>query len=143
MALGPRIVDLQHAAAKWGHRAKVAGREAVRLHPEDAAARGIGEGDVVRLYNERGACLAGARLDAGLRRGVVVLPTGAQYDPEAPGQPGSLEKHGNPNVLTRDVGTSSLAQGPSAHSCLVEVERYEGTPPPVTAHRPPPMAAAD
>jgi biotin/methionine sulfoxide reductase len=119
---------------------KVAGREAATLHPEDAAARGIGEGDVVRLYNDRGACLAGARLSDRVRRGVVVLPTGAQFDPEQPGHPGALEKHGNPNVLTRDAGTSSLAQGPSAHSCLVEVERYDGTPPPVTALQPPPMA---
>ena len=32
-----------------------------------------------------------------------------------------LEMNGNPNVLTKDKGTSSLAQGPSAHTCLVEV----------------------
>lgn len=118
---------------------KVAGREPLALHPDDAAARGIRAGDVVKVYNDRGACLAGARLDAGLRRGVVVLPTGAQYDPAEPGRPGSLEKHGNPNVLTRDAGTSSLAQGPTAHSCLVEVAPYDGTPPPVTALQPPPI----
>ena len=50
---------------------------------------------------------------------------------------GSLDKHGNPNVLTRDKGTSSLGQGPTAHSLLVEIEKYEGTLPPVTAHVPP------
>ena len=38
----------------------------------------------------------------------------------------ALEVHGNPNVLTRDAGTSKLAQGPTAHSCLVEVEKYDG-----------------
>ena len=58
----------------------------------------------------------------------------------APGSvPGSLEKHGNPNVLTMDKGTSKLAQGPIAHSALVEIARYEGDPPEVTAFRPPPM----
>ena len=32
--------------------------------------------------------------------------------------------HGNPNVLTEDIGTSSLAQGPSAHSTLVQIKKY-------------------
>ena len=40
-----------------------------------------------------------------------------------------LEVHGNPNVLTRDIGSSSLAQGPTAHSCLVEMERFDARPP--------------
>jgi biotin/methionine sulfoxide reductase len=60
-----------------------------------------------------------------------------------PAEPGSLDVHGNPNVLTRDVGTSTLAQGTSAHSCLVEVERSEGPLPDVKAFRQPPMTTAD
>ena len=119
--------------------AKIAGREAVTMHPDDAAARKIASGDVVRLFNDRGQCLAGALLSDAVRPGTVQLPTGAWYDPEIPGQIGSLDKHGNANMLTRDVGTSSLAQGPSAQSCLVEIELYEGTPPPVTAFTPPPI----
>ena len=46
-------------------------------------------------------------------------------------------KHGNPNVLTPDKGTSSLAQGPIAHTCLVEVERFDGIALAVTAFEPP------
>jgi biotin/methionine sulfoxide reductase len=109
------------------------------MNPVDAAARGIGNGDVVRLYNDRGACLAGVIVTDAVRPGVVQLSTGAWYDPEEPGVIGSLCKHGNPNVLTRDKGTSSLGQGPSAHSVLVEVEKYQGTPPPVTSFVPPPI----
>jgi biotin/methionine sulfoxide reductase len=45
--------------------------------------------------------------------------------------------HGNPNVLTRDVGTSRLAQGCSGQHALVELERYSGEPPPVRAYQPP------
>ena len=112
---------------------KVAGREAITMHPDDAAARGIAAGDVVRVFNDRGACLAGARIDEGVKRGVVVLPTGAWYDPLNPSEAGTLEKHGNPNVLTLDKGTSKLTQGTIAHTALVEVERYAGEPPPVTA----------
>ena len=70
-----------------------------------------------------------------MARGVVKLSTGAWYDPVEPGVPGSLEKHGNPNVLTQDVGASRLSQGCAAQSCLVEIERFDGEPPPVTAFK--------
>lgn len=123
--------------------AKIDGREALTMHPSAAAARGLESGDTVRIYNDRGWCLAGLQLDDGCRPDVVQLPTGAWYDPQrdesAEGAVGSPSqcKHGNPNVLTRDQGTSGLAQGPSAHSCIVQVERYSGPPLPVTAFIPP------
>ena len=55
----------------FSQSSKVHGREPVRVHPDDAAARGIGDGDVVRLFNDRGSCLAGAVLSRDVRRGVV------------------------------------------------------------------------
>ena len=116
---------------------KVAGREPVHVNPDDAAARGLKEGDIVQLYNDRGACLGGVVIDAALRPGVVQMSTGAWYDPKDPARPGSLCKHGNPNVQTRDKGTSKLGQGPSTHTCLIEVELFTETPPPVTAFDPP------
>jgi biotin/methionine sulfoxide reductase len=116
---------------------KIAGRQPVTMHPEDALARGVAHGDVVRLYNDRGACLAGASLSEDIRPGVVRLSTGAWYDPADPAVSGSLEKHGNPNALTRDVGASSLSQGCAAQTCLVEIERYTGELPEVTVHRRP------
>jgi len=105
--------------------AKINGREAMRMHPRDAEQRGISAGDVVCVYNDRGACLAGVSLTESIRPGVVELPTGAWYEPLDPSDPDSLEIHGNPNTLTRDIGTSKLAQGPTAHSCLVEVEAFD------------------
>ena len=117
--------------------AKIAGREALTMHPDDAAARGLRAGQVVRVFNGRGACLAGLRISDEVRPGVVQLPTGAWYDPDRPGAPDALCKHGNPNVLTRDAGTSRLGQGPSAMSALVEVEAWRGPVPPVTAFDPP------
>jgi biotin/methionine sulfoxide reductase len=117
---------------------KVKGREPVRIHPRDAASRGITDGDVVRLYNDRGACLAGAALSEALRPGVVQLSTGAWYDPEDPGADKPLCVHGNPNVLTRDAGTSRLAQGCTGQLCLIEIKRYNGPLPPVRAFDPPP-----
>ena len=55
---------------------KIQGREPIRLHPGDAADRGLTGGDVVRVFNDRGACLAGVVVDERLRRGVVQLSTG-------------------------------------------------------------------
>ncbi len=118
---------------------KIDGREPILLHPEDAKARALEEGMVVRVYNPRGACLAGLRLAPALMRGVVAMATGAWFNPEVPGQPGSLCLHGNPNVLTNDVGTSRLGQGPSAQSCLVQVERWDGPLPSISVHAPPPV----
>ncbi|HEX9782204.1 MAG TPA: molybdopterin dinucleotide binding domain-containing protein, partial [Opitutaceae bacterium] len=118
-------------------KSKVAGREPMRINPEDAARRGIRDGDVVRVFNERGATLVGAVLNEDIRPGVIQISTGAWYDPQEPGVIGSLDKHGNPNVLTLDKGTSRLAQGPSAQTTLVEVEKYVGELPEITAFEPP------
>jgi biotin/methionine sulfoxide reductase len=106
---------------------KIGGREPCTMHPDDAGRRGIKSGDVVRLFNDRGQCLAGAIVSEDILPRVVLLATGAWYDPVEPGRPGSLDRHGNPNMLTDDRGTSRLGQGPSAHSALIEVERYSGT----------------
>lgn len=121
---------------------KVAGREPVWINPADAAPREIADGAIVRVFNDRGACLAGALVTDRIQQGVLQIATGAWYDPDVPGESGSLCKHGNVNVLTLDKGTSSLAQGPSAQTCLVEVELFRGTPPPVTAFDPPLLLAS-
>jgi biotin/methionine sulfoxide reductase len=131
--------QLDHSPLSRG--AKVSGREAILLNAEDAERRELRPGDVVRVFNDRGAFLAGVTVaDPGtLLPGVAQVPTGAWYDPVAPGVAGSLEKHGNPNVVTTDAGTSRLTQCSAAQTCLVEVERYDD-PPPVTAYEWPPLA---
>ena len=116
---------------------KVRGREPIRIHPADAAARGIRSGDVVRVFNDRGSCLAGAVLTDTVRPRVVQLSTGAWYDPLDPADPDAMCVHGNPNVLTFDRGTSKLAQGCSGQHALVEVERWTGPLPPIRAYDPP------
>lgn len=117
--------------------AKVADREPVWINTQDAAARGIGSGDVVRIYNDRGACLAGAVVTDVIRPGVIQLATGAWFDPLDPATIGSLDKHGNPNMLTLDKGTSRLAQCCSAQTALVQLERFTGALPEITVFSPP------
>jgi len=122
--------------SQWDHgetsmKGKVDGRERIGMNPVDAEARRLGDGDLVRVFNDRGACLASLLLREDLMPRVVQLPTGAWWDPV---EPDGLCRSGNPNVLTRDAGTSRLAQGPTAQTCLVEVELFVGEAPAVTAH---------
>jgi biotin/methionine sulfoxide reductase len=119
--------------------AKVKGREPVWISPADATARGISDGDVVRIFNERGECLAGAVVTDAMTQGVLQLQTGAWYDPDRPGQVGALDRHGNPNVLTLDKGTSKLAQGPISQTTLVDVERWTKSVPAIGAFERPAM----
>jgi biotin/methionine sulfoxide reductase len=119
------------------------GREVASLHPRDAAARGIADGDIIRLFNARGACLAAVRVTEDVSPGVVQLPTGSWYDPEDLEAETPLCVHGNPNVLTQDVGTSRLAQGCTGQLCVVEVERFRGNLPPIRAFTSPALRAGE
>jgi biotin/methionine sulfoxide reductase len=125
-------VDKLHSQADFGPiaRAKrIDGREPIHMNPGDAAARGLRHGDAVRVFNARGACLASVVPDDGVVQGAAIMATGGWYDPaDATASP--LERRGNPNVLAPDLGTSKLAQGSSALSILVEVERYRPAPAP-------------
>jgi biotin/methionine sulfoxide reductase len=125
----------------YARSTKIKGRQPIALHPDDAAARGVAAGDLVRVFNDRGACLAAARLSDRIRRGVVRLSTGAWFDPADAGSNRPLEKHGNPNALTLDIGASKLSQGCIAQTCLVEIERFDAPAPSVTAHRLPEFAS--
>ena len=89
----------------------------VAIHPDEGAARGIADGALVEVFNDRGVCLARARLTADVVPGVLILPTGAWYRPDGQGR----DTQGNPNVLTRYIGTSRIAQGPTAQTSLVDI----------------------
>jgi len=96
------------------HR-KMEARKSQRLemHPEDAAARGIAEGDAVRIWNDRGALTLTAMMNASLPAGVVA---------------GQLDwakwsgKGGNVNALTSERLTD-IGAGATFYSTLVEVEK--------------------
>jgi biotin/methionine sulfoxide reductase len=126
----------QHDTGAYSLSHKVAGREPVLIHPDDAARRGLADGDVVEMFNDRGVCLAGARLCPDIMQGVVFLWTGAWFDPDFT-HPRHRDRHGNPNVLTHDLRTSEFSQGPASHSACIEIRRADPPIPEVTAHRPP------
>jgi biotin/methionine sulfoxide reductase len=113
--------QLETGIASRAHKRN--GREQAKINRQDASRLGIEDGGTIRLWNERGACLATATVTDAVRTGVIVLPTGGWLTPV--GNSG-LDIAGNPNVLTLDVPTSSFGQGCSAHTCLVHAEPYGG-----------------
>ncbi len=105
---------------------KINGFEPVMINPADAESRGIATGDVVRVFNGRGAILCGAEVTERVRPQTVVVHEGSWFSPVEPGTVGSIDRGGSSSVLTRQMGTSKLAQGPITHSTLVQVEKYDG-----------------
>jgi biotin/methionine sulfoxide reductase len=113
----------QMDASSFNLAGKVNGREKIIIHPDTAAARNIKHGDIVCVFNDRGACFAAADISESIRADVVSLPTGATFDPQ-----GMTDRHSNPNVLTRDIGTSEIGQACSAQSCLVDIRLADHVP---------------
>jgi trimethylamine-N-oxide reductase (cytochrome c) len=105
---------------------QVAGHEPCVINPRDAEARGIKDGDVVRLFNDRGQTLGGAVVSDKVRPGVVQLYEGGWYDPLEPGKEGTLDKYGDANVLSVDIGTSKLGQGNCGQTVVADIEKYVG-----------------
>ncbi|EOW0800607.1 TPA: trimethylamine-N-oxide reductase TorA [Vibrio parahaemolyticus] len=110
----------------------VQGREPVYINPIDAKAKGIKDGDLVRVFNGRGQLLAGAVLTDSYPRGVIRIEEGAWYGPLNEKE-GAICTYGDPNTLTQDIGSSELAQATSANTCIVDFEKFTGKVPPVTS----------
>jgi len=94
--------------------------EPLWINPVDAAERDIESGDVVKVYNERGAVLGGAYVNERIMPGVVYQDHGARYDPIVPGE---LDRGGAINTITPRKTTSRNATGMATSGFLVEVER--------------------
>lgn len=116
-------------------RYAVAGREPVTLNSADARARGIVDGDVVRVWNQRGQVLAGAVVSDGIKPGVICIHQGAWPDLEP--SEGGICKNGAVNVLTKDLPSSKLGNGCAGNTALAWVEKYQGPELTLTAFDPP------
>jgi len=92
------------------------------LNPKEAGARGIKDGDIVKIYNERGALLAGALITERVRPGVVYMDHGARWDPVVPGK---LDRGGAINTITPHNRTSKNAAGMVSSGFLAEIEKVD------------------
>jgi anaerobic dimethyl sulfoxide reductase subunit A len=93
------------------------------IHPEDAGSRGVGEGDWVEVFNDRGRTRMRARVTERVVRGVLAAPQGAWYSPE-----GGIDVRGCVNTITTARPTP-LAKGNPQHSNLVDIVRVNPAPP--------------
>jgi anaerobic selenocysteine-containing dehydrogenase len=99
----------------FGHRDAVDRETAVlHIHRDDAAARGIKNGDPVRAFNDRGSLVLTAEVDGVVAPGVVRVPS-TRWGKRAPDGRSA-------NALTSDRLTD-MGGGPAFFSCLIEVER--------------------
>ena len=90
--------------------------QALWMHPKDAQARGITEGQQVLIWNDRGRVQIGAHLTDRIMPGVVALSQGAWYAPDENG----TDHGGCINVLT-SLRPTPYARGNGQHTNLVEV----------------------
>jgi trimethylamine-N-oxide reductase (cytochrome c) len=112
---------------------KVQGREPVRINAEDAAARGIADGDLVELYNDRGTVIAGAVVSDDIMPGVVSIYEGCWPSLDSKGRCNS----GLVNFITSTQRASGLSEATSANTVLIEMRKCEDPEGPNMAYEKP------
>ena len=113
-----------HRREKDGYRYWV-----VRMNQKDATPRGLKDGDLVKLYNDRGTILGIVTVTPRMREGVVhAYSSGGGYDPQGNnlGDPKCIDKGGTSNLLTSARWISKNCPGMAPNACLVQVEKWQG-----------------
>ena len=93
----------------------------VFINPVDAAARGLTDGDSVRVFNGRGAIVLPCRVTNRIMPGVVDIPQGAWWTPDGDG----VDRRGSINLLTSERWTP-FAFGNAQHTIMVQAEKDKG-----------------
>jgi trimethylamine-N-oxide reductase (cytochrome c) len=96
----------------------------IRINTKDAEKRGIKEGDLVKVFNDRGAVILSAQITERVPPGTVhSYESSAEYDPiDKPGA--SADRGGCVNILTPSRYITQNSAGMAPNSCLVQIERY-------------------
>jgi anaerobic selenocysteine-containing dehydrogenase len=111
-----------HRIRKDGHNWIV-----IRVHPEQAAARGIQNRDIIKVFNDRGTVLGIAHVTETVRPGVIHCYTSSgKYDPLEPGNADSPDRGGCVSILTPLRMMSKNAPGMASNTCLVEIAKWDG-----------------
>jgi trimethylamine-N-oxide reductase (cytochrome c) len=97
--------------------------EPIWINPSDAAKRGIKDGDIVKVFNERGIVLVGARVWERIMPGVVYVDHGARHDPIIAGK---VDRGGAINTIAPNGITSKNSCGQATSGYLVDVQRVRG-----------------
>ncbi|SDF02960.1 DMSO/selenate family reductase complex A subunit [Sporomusa acidovorans] len=116
--IGPHIKRRTHSIFDETPWLEEAEGQTMWMHPDDAAVRGISNGSKVKVFNDRGALIIPVQLTQRIRPGVVAIPQGAWYTPDAAG----VCQRGCINILTSQRPTP-LAHGNAQHTLLVQVTK--------------------
>lgn len=116
--IGPHVKRRTHSSYDENRWMEEAEPQQAWINPEDAKARRIGDGERVKVFNDRGALMIRAHVTQRIRPGVVAVPQGAWYTPDKNG----VCQRGCVNVLTSQRATP-LAHGNAQHTILVEVAK--------------------
>lgn len=97
-----------------------------RINRQDARLRGIKDGDLIRLWNDRGSVLCAAQVTDRLRPGVVSASTAsAEYRPI--GEPGnSTDQGGCVNLLNSHRPITEKTHSIKPNTTLIQVEKWTG-----------------
>jgi len=114
-----RLHSQLNNSARLRKRYAIQTREPLTLSVEDARANGIKDGDLVELFNDRGAVVVGARVSDKIMPGVVSLYEGAWPQLDSKGRC----NNGQINFLTSSRGASGLTQAATANSCIASIRK--------------------
>ena len=93
------------------------------INTQDAKRLNIKQGEIVEVFNDRGALLAGALVSDKVREGVVIIQEGAWYDPEYIKAKRPRCNAGSVNILTSSRPSSQISQATSANTALVGIKK--------------------
>ena len=117
-AVGPHYLSRVHSTHDNVDWLNEAFPQRLFINPVDARPRGIENGDLVKIFNDRGTVRVPCRVTQRLMPGVVALPQGAWWTPDDKG----IDGRGSVNVLTSERWTP-LAFGNAQHTIMVQVEK--------------------
>ena len=120
-AVGPHVLSRVHSTHDNVDWLAEAFPQRVFINPADAAARGLEDGDAVRVFNDRGATVLPCRVTNRIMPGVLAIPQGAWWTPDGDG----VDRRGSINVLTSERWTP-FAFGNAQHTIMVQAEKDEG-----------------
>ena len=93
--------------------------EPIWIHPSTAAERGIKQGDIVKVFNERGIVLGGAYVTERMIPGVAYMDHGARVDLIAE----NIDRGGASDLIAPEKGISKYCWGQATSGFLVQVEK--------------------
>tara|TARA_R110002167_G_scaffold22811_6_gene81412 strand:- start:2401 stop:5058 length:2658 start_codon:yes stop_codon:yes gene_type:complete len=136
----PRMrLHSQMANASISEIDNIQGREPCLMSPEDAAANGIKDGDLVEVYNNRGAIIVGARVDKRIMKGVISIYEGCWPSVDSKGRCNS----GLINFVTSSKCSSQLSQATTANTTLASIKKCTDPDGPNMAYTKPAIIKSD